>query len=125
MNWQYRTILFEFQKDGLLGDRYIDDDEMEKVLNELGMKGWELVSVTPVQEGLLSFFKRVLQSHRRQMPVKPSVKPAETTMQEVSQPGKPVSPKPLPQHKTASPPVQKQVDNSGQKHSGVGGIKIS
>jgi len=56
--WQYRTILFEYQKDGLLGDKYVDDEEVEKVLNELGEEGWELVSVTAVQEGLLTFFKR-------------------------------------------------------------------
>jgi len=57
--WQYRTILFEYQKDGLLGDRYIDDEEMEKTLNEQGSSGWELIAVTPVQEGLLAFFKPV------------------------------------------------------------------
>jgi hypothetical protein len=56
--WQYRTILFEFQKDGLLGDKYVDDEEVEKVLNEQGEQGWELVGVTAVQEGLLTFFKR-------------------------------------------------------------------
>ena len=59
MYWQYRTILFEFQKDGLLGDKYVDDEEVEKILNEQGEQGWELVSVTAVQEGLLTFFKRV------------------------------------------------------------------
>lgn len=61
MYWQYRTILFEFQKDGLLGDKYVDDEEMEKVLNEQGEQGWELVGVSTVQEGLLTFFKRVRQ----------------------------------------------------------------
>ena len=44
MYWQYRTILFEFQKDGLLGDKYVDDEEVEKILNEQGEQGWELVS---------------------------------------------------------------------------------
>ena len=34
--WQYRTILFEYQKDGILGDKYLDDEEMEKVLNQQG-----------------------------------------------------------------------------------------
>jgi hypothetical protein len=121
MNWQYRTILFEFQKDGILGDRYIDDDEMERVFNDLGRKGWELVNVTPVQEGLLSFFKRVLPQPRKQVPVKP----AETTIRETSQPVRTVPHKPLPQRKTASPPAPKQADNSGRKPSGVGGIKIS
>lgn len=58
MQWQYRTILFEFHKDGLLGDRYIDDEEVEKILNEQGALGWELVNVTPIREGLLAFCKR-------------------------------------------------------------------
>lgn len=66
MNWQYQTILFEFQKDGLLGDKYVDDEEMEKILNEQGEQGWELVGVTAVQEGLLTFFKRVRQQPRIQ-----------------------------------------------------------
>ncbi len=121
MNWQYRTILFEFQKDGLLGDRYIDDDEMEKVLNEVGMKGWELVNVTPVQEGLLSFFKRFLKEPRKQEPVKP----AETTNRETSSLGKTVAHKTPVHLKTAPSSAKKLTDNSGQKPSGVGGIKIS
>jgi len=58
MRWQYRTIVFEFQKDGLLGDRFIDDEEVEQTLNEQGRVGWELVSATMVQEGLLTLFKR-------------------------------------------------------------------
>lgn len=66
MNWQYQTILFEFQKDGLLGDKYVDDEEMDKILNEQGEQGWELISVTAVQEGLLTFFKRVRQQPRIQ-----------------------------------------------------------
>jgi len=58
MLWQYRTSLFEFTKDGLLGDKYVDDEEMEKVLNELGGQEWELVSVSLLQDGLLAFLKR-------------------------------------------------------------------
>ncbi|NIA04903.1 MAG: DUF4177 domain-containing protein [Proteobacteria bacterium] len=61
VHWQYRTILFEFQKDSLLGDKYIDDEELETTLNEQGESGWELVAVTPVREGILSFFKRMQQ----------------------------------------------------------------
>ncbi len=61
MRWQYRTILFEFQKDGLLGDRYLDDEEIDKVLNRQGRGGWELVNVALLQEGLLAFLKRPLE----------------------------------------------------------------
>ena len=70
MNWQYHTILFEYQKDGLLGDKYIDDEEMEKILNDHGEQGWELVSVASVQEGLLSFFKRTQPPVRKQPDVR-------------------------------------------------------
>ena len=57
MLWKYRTILFEFTKDGLLGDRYVDDEELERSLNELGALGWELVNVTLLQDGLLAILK--------------------------------------------------------------------
>jgi len=58
MVWQYRTMLFEFTKDGLLGDRYVDDEEMEKTLNQMGQDSWELVDVSLLQDGLLAFLKR-------------------------------------------------------------------
>ncbi|MBM9513136.1 hypothetical protein [Desulfogranum marinum] len=58
MMWQYRTIVFEFAKDGLLGERYIDDEEMEHTLNEQGSMGWELVSAVMVQDGVLAVLKR-------------------------------------------------------------------
>ena len=67
MQWQYRTILFEFQKDGLLGDKYIDDEEVETLLNEQGARGWELVNVTMIQEGLLAFCKRASIPARREL----------------------------------------------------------
>lgn len=58
MKWQYRTIVFEFAKDGLLGDQYINDEEMETALNEQGVYGWELVNVVMIQEGVLAVLKR-------------------------------------------------------------------
>ena len=58
MLWQYRTILFEFTKDGLLGDKYVDDEEMEKTLNQLGGQSWELDDVTLLQDGVLAFLMR-------------------------------------------------------------------
>jgi hypothetical protein len=123
VRWQYRTILFEFQKDGILGDKYIDDDEMEDVLNEHGQKGWELVSVTPVQEGLLSFFKREIQQVRRPVAARPG-EPVETRVQERTQSGA-VSQKPLPRPKTVPAAVQNKVDKSNLKPDVVGGTKIS
>ncbi len=58
MLWQYRTILFEFTKNGLLGDKYVDDEDMEKTLNQLGRQSWELVDVSLLQDGVLAFLKR-------------------------------------------------------------------
>ena len=65
MQWQYRTLLFEFTKDGLLGDKYVDDEEMEKTLNEMGRQGWELVNVALLQDGLLTFLKLPLDTGER------------------------------------------------------------
>ena len=120
VKWHYRTILFEFQKDGLLGDRYIDDDEMENVLNEHGEKGWELVSVTPVQEGLLSFLKRP----RHQ----PGSRASVTSEKPVARsPKKASTPQPRIQPQTGSGDQESTAPSkgSGKKPDGIGGIKIS
>ncbi len=58
MIWEYKTVLFEFSKDGLLSNRYVDDEELERNLNQLGQQGWELVSVALLQDGLLAFLKK-------------------------------------------------------------------
>lgn len=69
MQWQYRTLLIEFQKDGLLGDKYIDDEAVENLLNKQGASGWELVNVAMIQEGLLAFCKRPALSEKNQSSV--------------------------------------------------------
>ncbi len=69
MRWQYRTIVFEFQKDGLLGDRFIDDEGVETTLNEQGRAGWELVSATMIQDGLLTLLKRPEQGQETEVEV--------------------------------------------------------
>ena len=56
--WEYKSLLFEFSKDGLLSDRYVDDEEMERQLNRQGQEGWELVGVSLLHDGLLAVFKR-------------------------------------------------------------------
>lgn len=71
MYWQYQTMLFEFQKDGLLGDKYIDDEEVENILNDQGKLGWELVNVTPLQEGLLAFLKKEIKPAAKQVRAEP------------------------------------------------------
>jgi len=58
VQWQYRTLIVAFQKDGLLGEKYIDEEETEAVLNEEGRRGWELVTATLMPEGLMLFCKK-------------------------------------------------------------------
>ncbi|NLX18276.1 MAG: DUF4177 domain-containing protein [Desulfobulbus sp.] len=65
MLWQYQTVLFEFTKDGLLGDKYVDDEEIEKALNQLGGRGWELVNVTLLKDGVLVFLKKPVHQERQ------------------------------------------------------------
>lgn len=124
VTWQYRTILFEFQKDGLLGDRYIDDEEMEKVLNEQGAMGWELVSVTPVQEGLLSFFKLAVQG-RKQMVAKKTEASYPQTGKTHSRKTAAESERPFPREKTTDASREKEVKEVKQPSNGIGEIKIS
>ena len=125
MYWQYRTILFEYHKDGLLGDKYIDDEEVERVLNEQGEEGWELVTVTPVQEGLLSFLKHVQLQPAKRKVMKDAEGP-EAESETISPPAGSVPAQNLdrdnapvrrgPQQKTSPP---------DQKMNKVGEIKIS
>lgn len=121
MNWQYRTILFEFQKDGLLGDKYVDDEDVEKVLNEQGEQGWELVSVAAVQEGLLTFFKRLRQQPRMQTDTRD--REEQTAVPKPAAPQKPpvVSPPPP----ARGPVVEEQRPLAPKKKSAIGEIKIS
>lgn len=82
MYWEYQTILFEFRKDGLLGDKYIDDADVEHNLNQQGKLGWELVNVTPVQDGLLAFLKKEIRPVAGQQKAEPLERPvSEKAMQ--------------------------------------------
>ena len=119
MNWQYQTILFEFQKDGLLGDKYVDDEEMEKILNEQGEQGWELVNVTAVQEGLLTFFKR----ERQQPRIQASTRGEQTV---ATRPAAPQAPPISPPQPGRAPGVEEQRPLvQKKKPSTIGEIKIS
>ncbi len=83
MIWEYKTILFEFSKDGLLSDRYVDDEEMESNLNQLGQQGWELVNVSLLQDGLLAFMKRPADT----VPLLNELSPREQTLPDASRAG--------------------------------------
>ncbi|MBD2102342.1 DUF4177 domain-containing protein [Leptolyngbya sp. FACHB-261] len=43
--WEYKTIKFFAQ--GALDAGRIDEREIEDILNELGARGWELVTILP------------------------------------------------------------------------------
>ena len=62
MQWQYRSILIEYRKAGLFGRKYIDEQEVEEVLNEEGAEGWELVTATMVPDGLMLFCRHAVQA---------------------------------------------------------------
>ena len=105
MLWKYRTILFELTKDGLLGDRYVDDEEMEKTLNEMGALGWELVNVTLLQDGLLAILKRPVGADT--VAVGPAVRAAavaEPVDEEMAEPDEVVDEAPLGQRQSGSRP---------------------
>lgn len=60
MRWGYKTIHFELKKDGLLGGAFLDESEMELVLNDYGSSGWELVSILETRDGVVAVFKQPL-----------------------------------------------------------------
>lgn len=58
MNWSYKTTHFSMKKEGLLGNAFLDEAEIEGTLNEFGKAGWELVSLMEVNDGLIAVFKQ-------------------------------------------------------------------
>lgn len=137
MLWQYRTMLFEFTKDGLLGDKYVDDEDMEKTLNQLGGQSWELVNVALLQDGVLAFLKRPAETDRRELSAVETV--AVPTAQPVvpSQPivaPQPVTPPPkeaaVERVQEEQPPIrsfewQRKPVSKNDDSDFIGGIKIS
>ncbi len=60
MRWSYKTVHYDYKKEGLLGGAFLDETEIEESMNEFGRAGWELVSFIEVQEGLIATFKQPL-----------------------------------------------------------------
>jgi len=58
MRWGYKTIHFSMKKDGILGNAFLDETEIEVTLNEYGKSGWELISFMEVSDGLIAVFKQ-------------------------------------------------------------------
>lgn len=67
MRWSYKTVHYELKKEGLLGNAFLDESEIELSLNEYGKGGWELVSILETQEGLIAVFKQQLDFGRQTM----------------------------------------------------------
>lgn len=62
MRWSYKTVHYEFKKEGLLGTAFIDESEIEESLNEFGRAGWELISMMDMRDGVIAVFKQPLSS---------------------------------------------------------------
>ena len=124
MNWQYQTLLFEFRKDGLLGDKYIDDEEVENILNEQGMLGWELVNVTPVQEGLLAFLKKEIGPEVKYLRTE-SVRVAERQGEETAVQEEPLEHVQVKDQELVSRSEKKAKSSVRGENDLIGGIKIS
>ncbi|MEE4241771.1 MAG: DUF4177 domain-containing protein [Desulfopila sp.] len=60
MRWCYKTVHYELKKEGFLGSSFLDEAEVEQSLNEYGQSGWELISVTETQDGIIAIFKQPL-----------------------------------------------------------------
>ena len=60
MRWSYKTVHYELKKEGLLGNSFLDESEVEQSLNEYGKAGWELISMLETLDGLIAVFKQPL-----------------------------------------------------------------
>ncbi len=58
MRWCYKTVHYQFKKEGILGEIFLDESEMEESLNEYGSAGWELVSLMEIHGGIIAIFKQ-------------------------------------------------------------------
>ncbi len=68
MRWSYKSVHYELKKEGLLGNTFLDESEIELSLNEYGKAGWELISILETQEGLIAVFKQPLSDGRQTTP---------------------------------------------------------
>ncbi len=78
MRWGYKTVHFQLKKEGLLGNAFLDEAEVEESLNEFGQAGWELVSMLEADDGLIAIFKKSLDE-----PVEQFVKPPDGTSKKI------------------------------------------
>ena len=71
MRWSYKTIHYELKKEGILGNAFLDEPEVELSLNQYGKAGWELVSLLETMDGLIAVFKQPLDLETRSFPSPP------------------------------------------------------
>jgi hypothetical protein len=65
--WEYHITFFEVENSVFSGPQ-LAQEEMNSRLNMLGLEGWELVSITPIQRSIRHGTARLLASFKR--PVK-------------------------------------------------------
>jgi hypothetical protein len=66
MRWSYKSVHYDYKKEGLLGGTFLDEAEIEQSMNEFGQAGWELVALLEAQDGLMAIFKQPLDIPARQ-----------------------------------------------------------
>lgn len=67
MRWSYKTVHYELKKEGILGNSFLDEPEIELSLNQYGKAGWELVSLLETIDGLIAVFKQPLDLDMRSL----------------------------------------------------------
>jgi hypothetical protein len=51
MRWQYKLLKLSPEPDGIFNQASLDEDELDRNLNELGWDGWELSGVVQNNRG--------------------------------------------------------------------------
>jgi hypothetical protein len=104
------------KKEGLLGNAFLDEAEIEATLNEFGASGWELVSLMEVNDGLIAVFKQPFLKDI--IPVCETIKEGES-----KQPLNTLTDMPM-KKVPVSLPVTDSIGSDSQKDEDVGAIKI-
>lgn len=94
MHWSYKIVHYDYKKEGILGGTFLDEAEIEQAMNEIGKKGWDLVSLLEIQDGLMATFKK---SEESPVPVARPVREArEEEMPAAPVPGRFLRPETVP-----------------------------
>ena len=121
MRWGYKTVHFSLKKDGILGNSFLDEAEIEVTLNEYGKSGWELVSFMEVNDGLIAVFK---QPFGHGLPSFEEETPVSQKEEEIVDVIAPMETKPPITSVQQEEEVEKKSDNNVSVSSDVGAIRI-